>query len=166
MEGRADNSLIRTWIYRSVKKLSPEIEADILRRGKEFSRAWLSHGEKLVSDFRVLHHHFLIFSVDQRISSASGCSIDSSVGFIREVEKTYNLGLLDRMQIGFMKDGEVVFHHFNDLEKLAAEGVIGKDDLVFNTLVENLREFDNSFLTPIYKSPFAGIFNTYSMPNG
>jgi len=148
-----DSSQIQVWIYRSVKKLNQEQENEIAGMAGEFINQWAAHGNKLAADFDILYGHYLVFFVDKSVAEATGCSIDASVGFIREVESNYELGLLDRMQIGFLKGEEVEFHHFNELKTLLETGEIKEDDLVFNAMVTNKKEFDDEFLGSFSKSP-------------
>ena len=79
---------------------------------------------------------------------------NASVGFIREVENKFQLGLLDRMQIGFLKEDEVKFHHFNELKALLDSGELKEDDQVINAMVTNKKDFDEGFLGPLSGSPF------------
>ena len=154
METLTDINQVRVWIYRSIKKLSPELEAEILEKGKGFIGEWASHGAKLNSDFKILNHHFLVFFVDQNFESASGCSIDTSVAFIREIEAKHQLGLLDRQKMAFLKEEEVVLFDFNQLKQVYDEGIISDATPIFDPLVQNKAEFDHRFLSPFSESPY------------
>lgn len=151
---KTDPTQIRVWIYRSIPKLTAEQENDIARRAGEFIAQWAAHGKKLDADFDILYGHYLVFFVDQTSAQNTGCSIDASVGFIREIEAKYNLGLLDRLQIGFLKDENVEFHHFNEIGKLVEEGVLSKEDKVINPMVQNRKEFEEGFIIPLSESKF------------
>ena len=155
METTVDKSQVRVWIYRSLKKLSPEMESEITSLAGKFVSQWAAHGKKLAADFDIHYGHYLVFFVDQQMAEASGCSIDTQVHFIRQIEAKYQLGLLDRMQIGFLNEGEIDFHHFNDLADLRARGVIRDNDIVINPMVQNLEEFESSFALPFKDSPFS-----------
>ena len=127
---------IRLWIYRSVSKLSADQESAINEMATSFISQWAAHGKMLDATFKILNHHFLVFFVNESSAEATGCSIDSSVGLIRQIESTYNLGLLDRMQIAFLINEEVVMHHFSELKELYSKGEITDDSQVFNLLLE------------------------------
>lgn len=154
METISDKSIVKVWIYRSIIKLNPVLETHILEKGRKFISEWSSHGTKLAADFEILHNHFLVFFVDELTASASGCSIDSSVGLMREIDTKFKLGLFDRMQIAFYRNNEIEFHHFHDLKDLQRNGKINDNDLVFNPLVGNKQEFENGFLLPFSQSIF------------
>jgi len=150
-----DTTQIKVWIYRSIKKLTVDQKNDITNKAGEFVGQWAAHGKKLAADFEILYDHYLVFYVDQSWEKNSGCSIDASVAFIREIEAKYQLGLLDRLQIGFLKEEEVIFYHFSDLNQLYKDGVIKDKDLVFNPLVQDKSEFEDSFLTSFSSSPYS-----------
>lgn len=145
---------IRLWIYRSVPKLTPEQENHIRKLGTAFIDQWAAHGAKLNASFKVLNHHFLVFFVNEDSAQASGCSIDASVSLIRQIEGTYKLGLLDRLQVPFLENDEVVMHHFSDLKELYAKGIISDESRVFNLLLEEGSSFDSEWLVPFSQSPY------------
>ena len=145
---------IRLWIYRSIPKLTQEQEEHILLVGTAFINQWAAHGSKLDAHIKILNHHFLVFFVNEDSAQASGCSIDASVSFIREIESKYKLGLLDRMQVAFLENDEVVMRHFSDLKDLYAKGIISDSSSVFNLLLEEGSSFDNQWLIPFSESPY------------
>ena len=149
-----DTDQIQVWIYRSIIKLTQDQEDEIARMAGAFIHQWAAHGNKLAADFDILHNHYLIFFVDKSVAEATGCSIDASVGFIKEIEAKFQLGLLDRMQIGFLKGEEVKFHAYNDLKTLFDSGEIKGDDPVFNAMLTNKKEFDDGFLLPFSESAY------------
>ena len=52
-------------------------------------------------------HRFVVVAVDEVQALASGCSIDKSVGFIKQLEMDLNLMLTDRMVVVFERDGAI-----------------------------------------------------------
>lgn len=145
---------MRLWIYRSVPELTNDQEDQILKMGTSFINQWAAHGNKLDARFKILNHHFLVFFVNEESAQASGCSIDSSVSLIREIESKYKLGLLDRMQVAFLESDKVVNRHFSDLKDLYARGIISDSSLVFNLLLEKTSSFEEQWLVPFSESPY------------
>ena len=145
---------IKLWIYRSVKKLSTKQEHDIEEIVTVFIKQWAAHGAKLDARFVILNHHFLVFFVNEASAQASGCSIDASVSLMREIESTYQLGFLDRMQVAFFENDEVVMRHFSELKDLYANGIINDSSKVFNLLLEEGSSFQDQWLIPFSESPY------------
>lgn len=154
MELQVDTGQVRVWIYRSIIELNESEERDIQQQAQSFINEWASHGTKLKADFEIVHHHYLVFIVDEQSAKASGCSIDSSVAFVRQLENKYNLGLFNRMEIGFLKDDEVVFHHYNDLKEAYDRGDIVDSDLVFDAMIQLYSDFKEGFLKPFFQSSY------------
>ena len=84
----------RIWIYQSNRKFSDaefsEIETDL----QSFLNEWAAHGTSLESSYLLKYNRFIIIAVNQEVQAATGCSIDSSVEFIQNLEKKYNVDLV------------------------------------------------------------------------
>ena len=91
---------------------------------------------------------FIILAVNQEHQMATGCSIDASVVFIQSLEQKYKVDLLDKMNVTF-KVGEHVAHKtLIDFKKMAKDKAVTGDTIVFNNLVNNIAEFNESWETP------------------
>jgi hypothetical protein len=85
--------------------------------------------------------------VNQEDQMASGCSIDASVAFIQNLEQKYKVDLLDKMNVTF-KVGEHVAHKtLIDFKKMAKDKAVTSETIVFNNLVNNIAEFNESWET-------------------
>ncbi len=85
------NDSARVWIYQADRPLKGTEIEEIRERGRLFVASWAAHGEKLDAAIEVLHDRFVVLCADEAQVKASGCSIDRSVGFVRELES--DLGL-------------------------------------------------------------------------
>jgi hypothetical protein len=90
----------------------PPLEILRQRKNNLFGRSWLifvnSHGKAMHASFEILHHQLLVLAVDQSELGASGCSIDSSVRTLRELEMRLNTNLVDQGKITLRdKEGKV-----------------------------------------------------------
>lgn len=146
----ADHS--RVWIYQSDRKLNEEEVTQIKAHGERFINEWAAHGTKLKASFDVFYNRFLILFVDEKQAMASGCSIDSSVHFIKEVGAAYGLDLFDRMIIAFKVGEQVDTLRMNDFQEALDKGQIKDNTIVFNNLVETKAEFDASWEVPLRES--------------
>ena len=138
----------KIWIYQSNRKFSDdemnEIETDL----KVFVENWAAHGTGLTASYLLKYNRFIIFAVNQEHQMATGCSIDASVVFIQSLEQKYKVDLLDKMNVTF-KVGEHVAHKtLIDFKKMAKDKAVTGDTIVFNNLVNNIAEFNESWETP------------------
>ena len=97
----------KVWIYQSSRKFSDIEKNKINTRLKLFLNNWTAHGTELCSGFQIKYDRFIIIALDEKNNKASGCSIDASVHFIQELEKEFNIDLMDKMNVTF-KQGEYI----------------------------------------------------------
>ena len=51
----------------------------------------------LKGSFKILDGYFIIIALDESYTSASGCSIDKCMNFIKSLESVYDVDLLDKI---------------------------------------------------------------------
>jgi hypothetical protein len=150
----------RVWIYQSEKKLGSTEKQIIEENIKEFINSWQSHGNELKGSGKVLYDHFLIISIDEEFSGASGCSIDKSVHFVKELEEKLNLSLLNRSNQSYL-DGEAVqFFPIKDAKKVVTEGVLSKTTKTFNNNVATKEELESGWVIPAKESWLGKFFKS------
>ncbi|HEX8575831.1 MAG TPA: ABC transporter ATPase [Flavobacterium sp.] len=142
----------KVWIYQSNRKFSDEEINQIKTDLTAFITDWSAHGTSLEASFILKYNRFIIIAVNQETQIATGCSIDASVQFIQELEKRYNVDLLDKMNVTF-KLGEHIAHKtLIDFKKMAKEKAVTENTIVFNNLVNNIAEFNESWEVPAMDS--------------
>ena len=130
----------RCWIFGSSLPLSSE---DPRLRGRldRFFSQWQSHGETVAGRWRVLEDRFLIVQRDPEGAAVSGCSIDSMVGQVKELERELGARLLDSSRVFFRsRDGKVLSATRAEFKAMAAAGEIGPDTEVFDTTITRLAD--------------------------
>lgn len=125
----------RVWIYQASIPLTAAEQAEIAPLLQAFATEWSSHGKGLQSSAALLHDRFLVLANNEDATAASGCSIDASTRFVRELEQQFSVSFFDRTQLAFLKDGEVESVTMSQLKDKVAAGVINRDTLYFDTLV-------------------------------
>jgi hypothetical protein len=149
----------RVWIYQSNRILSQEEELAILQILNNFTAEWLAHGHALAAIGEVLHHQFIILSVDEEVAGATGCSIDKSVNLMKEIEHKFNLNLFDRFRIAYRQNKEVLNCSREEFEELIKSGQINENTLVFNNLINNRNEMQTAWEIPLKDSWHAKVFS-------
>ena len=143
----------RVWIYQTNCALNAEQVNYAHARLEKFVRQWLSHGKKVKAWAGVLHQHFLVFMVDESYEAPSGCSIDSSVALVKELEKAFDVDFFDRMTFTYLKkDGTVAAADRDQFASLYAQQKIGENTLVFNNLVATKAALDTMWKVPLKES--------------
>jgi hypothetical protein len=138
----------KIWIYQSNRKFSEDEMTEIENDLKDFLENWSAHGTGLESSYLLKYNRFIILAVNQEVQPATGCSIDSSVGFIQSLEQKYNVDLLDKMNVTF-KNGEHIAHKsLIDFKRMAKEKAVTENTIVFNNLVNTIEEFNENWEVP------------------
>ncbi|TPD70601.1 ABC transporter ATPase [Flavobacterium microcysteis] len=149
-ENMPDESKI--WIYQSNRKFSDDEMAEIESDLKAFVENWAAHGTGLEASYLLQYNRFIILAVNQEVQSATGCSIDSSVQFIQQLEQKYDVDLLDKMNVTF-KLGEHIAHKpLVEFKKMAKEKAVSANTIVFNNLVNTIGEWHEYWEVPAKES--------------
>ncbi|MEL6304543.1 MAG: ABC transporter ATPase [Bacteroidota bacterium] len=142
----------RVWIYQSNRSFT-EAEITEIKEGlAQFLTQWTAHGSELKVGFTIKYKRFIVIALDQSLAGASGCSIDASVRFIQEIEKNYNVVLLDRMNVSYKQGEYIAYKTLQDFKKMAKDRAISKNTIVFNNLVTNKLEFMEHWEVPASES--------------
>ncbi|PCE62588.1 ABC transporter ATPase [Sediminicola luteus] len=142
----------RIWIYQANRAFTEEEKTEIETKTQAFLNQWTVHGDSLKAGFRMPYNRFIVIGLDQGHNMASGCSIDASVRFIQELESTYGVDLLDKMNVTYKQGEYIAYKPLKDFKKMAKEKAVGKKTIVFNNLVANKLEFESAWEIPAENS--------------
>jgi len=142
----------KVWIYQSSRAFTPTEATAIQQKLDNFTAQWKAHGHQLKAKAELPYHFFIVLTVDQDAASATGCSIDSSVRVIKEIETEYGVDLFDRFNMAYKVDNEVHVNTKEDFETLISIKKITPETIVFNNLVQTLAEFETKWEVPLAQS--------------
>lgn len=128
----------RVWIYQSQTEIAKDVQESLQRDMNLFVSNWANHGKGLHGDSFILENYFIVLVVDESKINASGCSIDSSTRFIKEMEKKYNLDLLNRLKVLTELNGEKEIINFSDVKE-------NTERMIFNPMIQTLGELKNQW---------------------
>ncbi|MCB0582130.1 MAG: hypothetical protein KDD10_22820 [Phaeodactylibacter sp.] len=142
----------RVWVYQANRPFRPEDVPGIRQKAQAFAQSWISHNRQLRAHADVLHNRFILLMVDESQADASGCSIDKSVYFLKQLQAEYGVDLFDRMVFSYKQGDEVFTVPREEFARLYQEGKINDDTLVFDTLVNTKEALDQSWVKPLSQS--------------
>lgn len=147
----------RVIIYPASRPFSPKESKVITEKLYDFLTTWAAHGKPLSSSFKIEKNQFIVVCVDEEKEAASGCSIDSLGGVMREIDNEFQLGLFDRMKASFVENGELKTMKLQDFRNGLKNGEISTKIEVFDFSKNSYIDFLSDFLLPLKRS-WAGIY--------
>ena len=142
----------RVWIYQSDKQLYDAQVNELQQQLDNFTAEWTAHNNQLKAKAEIRYTRFLILIVDESQAGASGCSIDKSVNFMKQVGEQYNINLLDRFNLAYRDGEEVRSAPRHDFEEMLKQKSIDTNTIVFNNMVQNLNELQTKWEVPFKDS--------------
>ena len=125
----------RLWVFAVERTLEESEQKSFLDAVDRFLETWVAHGAALTCGRDWRRGRFLLVAVDEASQPPSGCSIDAMVGVLKDQERRLGVRVLDNTPIWFMADGEVQRVARLDFSRLAEEGAVGPDTVVFDNTV-------------------------------
>lgn len=136
----------KVWIFASPNPIEEDLSKIILNHISDFLNQWKAHGKELKSHKQFIDNHFLIVAVDESFEQATGCSIDSMVHFISEIEKKYHLSLTDRSLIYYKDNQDIKTIPFLKVKDLINAGKIKENTLIYDNSIINGKELKRKWL--------------------
>jgi hypothetical protein len=142
----------RLWIYQIDRDVNESEEQELLNDVKVFLKDWTAHGSKLAASAKIIQHRILIIAADESYSSASGCSIDSQVAFLRELQLKMDIDLFSRNTIFYRDEDEFKTMELNEFKHQIAMGKLSDETLFYNTTIHKKEQLKDSFIIPVKES--------------
>ena len=142
----------RVWIYQAEREFSTEEAALVEQLLRQFVSQWEAHQHPLQASYQLRYQRFIILCVNPDFYTPSGCSIDTSVALIRQIEQHFGVKLFDRLTLAFWENNEVKTLKSKDLKAKIAQGEFGVDTIIFDNTVQDKASLDASWQVPASKS--------------
>ena len=142
----------RVWIYQANRSFTETEIEEIKLKLDTFIENWTAHGSDLQSGYEVKYKRFIVIALNQNLNAATGCSIDASVHFIQQLEKEYNVDLMDKMNVSYKQGEFIAYKPLNEFKQMAKQRAVSKNTIVFNNLVANKAEYIENWEIPASES--------------
>ena len=139
----------RVWIYQADRALTPYEVHSLTPVLQQFAQQWTAHKLALRADAAILHSYFLVLVVDENVHDASGCSIDSSVKFVKEIGTQLSIDFFNRLNAVVQREQQFELLSSNALREAINSGYVNAQTMVFNNLVNTLTELRKEWLLPL-----------------
>jgi hypothetical protein len=89
---------------------------------------------------------------DETATGVSGCSTDSSVRLIKDIEQQYGVNMFDRTMLSFVVKDKIQQLPLAQLPYAFQNGFLDGDSLYFNNIVQTKEELENNWIIPVKES--------------
>lgn len=142
----------RVWIYQSNRTFLLS-EAFVLEKMLEdFTAAWQTHGAPVKGFANLFFGRFIILMADETQTVVSGCSIDSTVKLIREIEKQFQVDLFDRQSLAFLIKEKVQIIPLSQFNYALQNNFIQTETPYFDNTVLTKKELEEKWIKPLKNS--------------
>ncbi|RYG38410.1 MAG: hypothetical protein EOO01_29690 [Chitinophagaceae bacterium] len=146
------NNDSRVWIYQCNRLFTIHEALQIEDILKTFVASWHSHGTPVTGYANLFFGQFIVLIADETRSGVSGCSTDSSVRMIKDIEQMFNVLLFDRLLLGFLVKERVQMVPMAQLKYAIENNFIEPSALYFNNTVLTLEQLRGKWLMPLKES--------------
>jgi hypothetical protein len=133
----------KVWVYPSSRKFYPTEIEEVEQKIKTFVENWKADDENFKASYQFLYHRFIIFVADVSETTVTNADIDASVSFILELQETYKIELLDKMNACFKQGEFVQYKELKDFKKLVKNKAVTGKTIIFDNLVNNKEDLEN-----------------------
>jgi hypothetical protein len=142
----------RVWVYQSSRLFTLNETLEIEELLKEFTLQWKSHGTPVKGAAYLFFGQFIILIADETATGVSGCSTDSSVRLVKDIEQRSGVNMFDRTTLAFVVKDKVELLPLSQLQYAFDNGFINEDTLYFNNLVQTKEELESKWIIPLKDS--------------
>ena len=142
----------RVWVYQSEREFSDQEINFITEKAINFIDQWTKHGSILKGSFTFKYNQFLVLAVDEGSNNVSGCSIDSSVRFVKELEKSLEVDMMNKMNISYKDGDHINIVKMSDYKEFTKSNKITSETIVFNNMISTIDELETQWEVSVNNS--------------
>ncbi|MCC6699924.1 MAG: hypothetical protein IT221_00265 [Fluviicola sp.] len=132
----------KVWLYQADRALTSTEKEWLQEVLTKFVAEWAAHGTKLAAAGEVVGDYHIVLAVDETAYGASGCSIDTSVRFIKGLGDELGINFFNRLNMLLETEGKLQLVPFLQLSNYPTAQV-------FNPMIETLKEWRENWKIPV-----------------
>ncbi|MEO6682579.1 MAG: hypothetical protein ABIN48_07110 [Ginsengibacter sp.] len=145
-----DNS--RVWVYQSNRPFDVNEALQIEDILQNFCKEWNSHGSSVKGYANLFFGQFIIILADETLTKVGGCSTDSSVRLIKNIEQDFNVQLTDRLLLAFIVKEKIQLFSLEEINLALEDTIISGNTLYFNNTILTKKDLMSHWIIPLKDS--------------
>ena len=137
----------KVFLYPSSRKFYPNELKGLEEKIKNFVSNWTD----FPTTYKIEYNRFLLFFIEDNIEMSTEM-MDELAIFIMQLEKDYEITLLDKVNMCFKQGEYVQYQEMKRFRELVKKKSISKKNIVFNNFINTKFDFENNWETPLSES--------------
>lgn len=142
----------RVWIYQSNRSFMISEALEMEDMMNDFVENWNSHGAKVKGYANLLFAQFVVLMADETAAGVSGCSTDSSVRLIKQIEERFKVDMFNRQNLAFIVKEKIQTIPLAQLKYAFDNNFINAETPYFNNLVASKETLLSEWMIPVKDS--------------
>jgi len=142
----------RVWVYQSNRSFTAAEVLEIQGMLKELVANWKSHGVAVKGYANRFFNQFIVLMADEIATGVSGCSIDSSVRIIQQMEHKFHVEMFNWQLLAFIVNNEVEIISRQQFDHALENNFITTQTLFFNNMVSTKKQLESKWVIPVSES--------------
>ena len=130
----------KLWVFPSSRKFYPQEIEGLIERIKEFLSEWDDDEVLIKCSYSIKYDRFIFVTVDDTNNSLSVQAHDLLITFIQELEKVYNIILMDKMNVCYKQGEHVQYKDLIAFKKMMKERGVSQKTIVFDNMISTKGE--------------------------
>lgn len=139
----------RVWIYQSSRKLYMQEALQVESLLEDFVANWKSHGAPVKGYANLFFGQFVVIMADESGVQVGGCSTDSSVRVVKEMENLFQVNMFDRLTLAFLRNNKIEMLPLQQLNYAIENNFVNPSTIYFNNVVQTKQELLNNWMVPV-----------------
>jgi hypothetical protein len=129
----------KIWVFPASRKFYPQELPEITTKIEEFLTDWENESAPISAAYVIKYDRFIIVTADDTEQSFSLEAQDQLAGFIQSLESSYELILMDRINVCYKQGEFVQYKTLPEFKKMIKDKGVSQNTMVFNSMI-NLKE--------------------------
>ena len=130
----------KLWVFPSSRKFYPQEIEGLIERIKEFLSEWDDDEVLIKCSYSIKYDRFIFVTVDDTNNSLSVQAHDLLITFIQELEKVYNIILMDKMNVCYKQGEHVQYKDLIAFKKMMKDRGVSQKTIVFDNMISTKGE--------------------------
>ena len=142
------NAGSKVWIYQSSRLFLISEVLEMEEMLQQFVAGWKSHGAPVKGFANIFFGRFIILMADETNTGVGGCSTDSSVHLIKEIEKKYQVDMFNRQMLSFIIKDKIEQLPIAQVAYAIENNFIDENSLYFDNSITTKKQLLSEWITP------------------